>query len=113
MKRILTFIGVQINNSNNLILFLLNKLHNELNKANQTNNDNNFQNILPNQYNYNEVFNQFYNTFKNNNMSIISERFYGMYNRMMRCLNCGIITNNVQCYYYLNFSLEDVKIFKN
>jgi len=57
--------------------------------------------------------NQFCISFRNNNISKISDLFYGMYNKMMQCINCQIITHNVQCYYYLSFSLEDVRIFKN
>ena len=104
--------NVQISDSKNFILFFMETIHDELNKANFANNS--FQlNQFRNQYNYEQTFNLFYNFFSNNYQSKISDLFYGMYNKMMQCLNCGIVIHNVQCFYYLTFPLDEVKIFKN
>jgi ubiquitin C-terminal hydrolase len=102
------FAGIQANDSKDLILFLMETIHNELNTA---------KNINPpqavNQYDYETTFNLFSNYFANNYQSIVSNLFYGMYNSMMKCLNCNIVTHNIQCYNILIFPLEEVRKYKN
>ena len=105
------FAGIQANDSKDLIIFLMENLHNELNKVN--NNISNISNIIINQYDYQMVFNNFYNFFSKNYNSVISHLFYGMYNSTMQCLNCQLITNNIQCFNFLIFPLEEVRKFKN
>ena len=106
------FAGVQANDSKDLILFLLEKIHQELNekKNNITQEDN--TDDLQAQYNYDITFKNFSDFFKNNFNSIISNLFYGMFNSLMNCQNCGVITNNVQCFNILIFPLQKVKEFK-
>ena len=105
------FAGVQANDSKDLVLFLMETIHNELNKPKK--------NLLPkklslvNQYNYEITFNLFSEFFMETYNSVISHLFYGMYNSMMKCLNCNIITHNVQCFNILIFPLEEVRKFKN
>ena len=103
------FAGVQANDSKDLVLFLVETMHNELNKAKNTKPSN--QNI--NQYNYEQTFQSFFQYFANNYNSVISNLFYGMYNSMMTCYSCKITTNNVQCYNILIFPLEEIRKFKN
>ena len=103
------FEGIQANDSKDLVLFLLETIHNELNKPKKIYQPN--QNI--NQYNYQETFQLFSQYFANNYNSVISNLFYGMYNSMMICLSCRVITNNIQCYNILIFPLEEVRKFKN
>ena len=105
------FAGVQVNDSKDLVLFLIETMHNELNKPNK----NIFHKIssIPNQYNYEIAFNLFSEYFTKNYNSVISNLFYGMYNWMMKCLNCNIVTHNVQCFNILIFPLEEVRKFKN
>ena len=104
------FAGIQANDSKDLILFLMETMHNELNTAPNIINEpvNNID-----QYNYKTTFNIFFKFFSNNYKSIISDTFYGMYNSMMQCLNCNIITNNIQCFNILIFPLEEIRKFKN
>ena len=104
------FEGIQANDSKDLILFLMETLHGELNEI-----KNNIieQNINPNQYNYKITFDLFCIYFSNNYNSIISNLFYGMYNSLMQCLNCKIITHNIQCFNILIFPLEEVRKFTN
>ena len=102
------FAGIQANDSKDLILFLLETMHNELNMARK----NTIQTQNINQYNYNQTFQIFSKYFAENYLSVISNLFYGMYNSMMTCLNCNITTHNVQCYNILIFPLEEVRIFK-
>ena len=103
------FEGVKANDSKDLVLFLLETMHNELNKVkNIPQFDDNI-----NQYNFLESFQSFGKYFGNNFQSIISDIFYGMYNSQMKCLNCNIITHNVQCYNILIIPLEEVRKYKN
>ena len=102
------FAGIQANDSKDLILFLLETMHNELNKANKINP----QNEVFNQYDYDQTLKLFIKYFQNNYQSIISDIFYGMYNSTMKCLNCKIVTHNIQCYNILIFPLEEVRKFK-
>ena len=104
------FDGIQANDSKDLILFLLETLHKELNTAEKGNNINP-NNI--NQYDYQSSFNAFSNYFTNNYRSVISDTFYGMFNSMMTCFNCHCTVNNIQCFNLLIFPLNEVKLFKN
>ena len=103
------FAGIQANDSKDLILFLMETLHNELNKPNEGNI--NFANV--NQYDYESTFNSFKIYFTNNYKSKISHLFYGMTNSTMTCAHCNITTNNIQCFNILIFPLEEVRKFKN
>ena len=103
------FQGVQANDSKDLIIFLLENMHNELNVPinNQQNND------MINQFNFNEALKTFKNFFINNYRSVISNLFYGFFDSTMVCKKCGVMTHNIQCYNILIFPLEEVRIFKN
>ena len=107
------FAGIQANDSKDLVLFLLETMHTELNVI--KNNNMAIQddsNSLIEQMNYEITFRKFGEFFKNNFNSIISHLFYGMFNSMMECQNCKITTNNVQCFNILIFPLQKVKEFK-
>ena len=103
------FQGVQANDSKDLIIFLLENMHNELNVPinNQQNND------MINQFDFNEALKTFKNFFINNYRSVISNLFYGFFDSTMVCKKCGVTTHNIQCYNILIFPLEEVRIFKN
>jgi len=105
------FAGIQANDSKDLVLFMLETMHNELNEPNKNIQENAAG--IPNQYDFNITFNMFKHYFAKNYNSIMSNLFYGMYNSMMTCLNCKVTTHNVQCYNILIFPLEEVRIFKN
>ena len=102
------FRGVQTNDSKELIIFLLENMHHELNKAKNVNKyDENSD-----KYNFYNCLNNFNKYFKNNNQSIISDIFYGINNLQKKCLNCELITHNIQFYNILNIPLEEVLLFK-
>ena len=103
------FEGIQANDSKDLVLFLLETMHNELNKVTVSNQ---FEDNID-QYNFENSFYSFANYFKNNFRSIVSDIFYGMYNSRMKCYSCGVVTHNIQCYNLLIIPLEEVRIFKN
>ena len=103
------FAGVQANDSKDLVLFILETMHNELNSA-KKGNENNFEII--DQYNYEKSLQSFLKYFQENFKSVVSDIFYGMYNSRMKCHSCGIITHNIQCYSILIMPLEEVRKFK-
>ena len=106
------FQGVQANDSKDLIIFLMEKMHNELNiPLNNLNLQQN--NAMINQYDYKESFKSFKKYFENNYRSVISNLFYGFFDSIMSCKNCQATSHNIQCYNILIFPLEEVRIFKN
>ena len=106
------FQGVQANDSKDLIIFLMEKMHNELNIP--LNNPNLQQNnVVINQYDFKQSFKSFKKYFINNYRSVISDLFYGFFDSIMNCKNCGAESHNIQCYNILIFPLEEVRIFKN
>ena len=102
------FEGIQANDTKDLLLFILETIHNELNENKIKTPENEFYNPT----NYNLVFNNFCQYFKNNFNSIISDLFYGMNNSMMTCCSCKSTTHNIQCFNILFFPLEEVRKFK-
>ena len=103
------FKGIQANDSKDLALFLMEAMHNELNKPSK----NNTIIISPNQTDFDTTFKSFSEFFANNYQSPISHLFYGIYNSMMQCLKCNTTTHNIQCFNILIFPLEEVRKFKN
>ena len=103
------FKGIQANDTKDLILFILETIHNELNEVNNSINENN-NNVNP--LDYNSIFFNFYTFFKKNYNSIISNLFYGMNNSMMTCCTCQRTLHNVQCFNILIFPLEEVRKYK-
>jgi len=102
------FKGIQANDAKDLILFILETIHNELNEKNNSINGNNISNPLD----YNSVFVNFSIFFRKNYNSIISNLFYGMNNSMMTCCTCRKTVHNVQCFNILIFPLEEVRKYK-
>jgi len=104
-----------------VIIFILEQLHKELRKSINSNNNNLISEPL-NQYDKNNALNYFFQDFKNQ-VSIISDIFYGFNETTNECLNCKNICNykglyNLICYNYgifncLIFPLEEIKNYKN
>ena len=104
------FKGVAANDPKDLILFLLETMHKELNNPPKKNIENNY---LANCQNFNSVFNEFIKDFTNNNNSIICQEFYGCSNSMTTCGYCLNTIHNVQALNILFFPLEEVRKFIN
>ena len=105
------FEGIQANDSKDLIIFLMEKMHSELNIP--LNNQNLQQNNqMINQYDFKQSFKSFKKYFANNYRSVISNLFYGFFDSIMYCKNCQALSHNIQCYNILIFPLEEVRIFK-
>jgi ubiquitin carboxyl-terminal hydrolase 4/11/15 len=105
------FEGIQANDSKDLILFLLETMHTELNqkKYNIKTNINQTQISI---YDFNTAFNIFSTNYINNYNSIISNIFYGAECHTTKCFSCNAITYNIQCFNILIFPLEKVRLFK-
>ena len=103
------FEGKKANDSKDLINFLIERLHKELNIIQTKNNDNNNYNI--NQLNENEVLQLFLQDFKNNYRSIISDLFYGVLETKTKCGGCQNIKYNFQIFSFIEFPLEQVNIY--
>ena len=110
----------QAGDAKDFIIFVLEQLHKELKKPINPNNNLGFETL--NQYDKNSALNYFFKDFKND-LSIISDIFYGFNETTNECLNCKNIynfkglSNNPICYNYgifncLIFPLEEVKNFK-
>ena len=111
----------QAGDAKDFIIFVLEQLHKELRKSINSNSNSNLEQL--NQYDSNNALNYFFKDFKNQ-VSIISDIFYGFNETTNECLNCKSIynfkglSNNPICYNYgifncLIFPLEEIKNFKN
>ena len=89
------FAGIQANDSKDLINFLIERLHQELNIA-----KGNIENINQinqiNQMNENEMLKLFTKEFTSQYNSIISKLFYGMLETKSQCKGCNTIKYNFQ-----------------
>ena len=114
------FEGVQANDAKDLINFILQELHEELNEP-EKNSDNNSFNI--DQYNERQMFINFIEDFKKSQRSIISDIFFFIIETKTECLNCKqrnimngiyspIYLYNFQIMNFLIFPLEEVRKYK-
>ena len=109
------FKGVQANDSKDLINLIIGQIHEELNIIQQDNinNNNNEDNIaIANiQTDPKKLFDIFYNNYKKNFNSIISDTFYGITQTETICQNCRVVKYNYEIMYFLEFPLEQVNIY--
>ena len=105
------FKGVTANDAKDLINFLIMTLHEELNKAKEK--KNNYNVINQDQTNQQLMFSLFSQNFINNNISIISDFFYGVNYTIDQCQKCMSKSYCYQTYFFFVFPLEKVRIFKN
>ena len=94
----------QAGDAKDFIIFILEQLHKELRISVNSNNNTNLEQL--NQYDKNNALNYFFKDFKNQ-VSIISDIFYGFNETTNECLNCKNIynakgLNNPICYNYGN-----------
>jgi ubiquitin C-terminal hydrolase len=115
------FEGVEANDSKDLINFILQQLHSELNLT--KNNDNTIINNI-NQYDKLAMIQNFLIDFQQNNHSIISDCFFGIIETETVCLNCkerylmnGIVNPpslyNFQFISFIIFPLEEIRKMKS
>ena len=103
------FAGIAANDSKDLINFLTERFHQELNIKNNNNNNTN-PNLWSQIDQTNEflVFNTFLHEFVTNFNSPISKLFYGLCETQSQCQSCKTTKYNFQVYSFLEFPLEQV-----
>ena len=107
------FKGIQANDSKDLMNFIIEKMHFELNPLGEKDleikdNDNNFINDQTNEL---LTFNNFKKEFTNNYHSFLSEYLYALQKTVTVCCYCNTMIYNFQTYNFLIFPLLDVKNF--
>ena len=103
--------GEAENEPKELIKFLFERFHQELNMIKQKEIKLRFKNINPtdNQLNEKEILNNFLTEFKEQYDSIISNLFYGVRKMKNICQSCNTIKYNFNVFSYLEFPLEEIK----
>ena len=100
------FAGIAANDAKDLILFILQTMHIELNTP-----PNNFEdsNNVPDDRKFDEVYNDSTSFFLSKNNSIISDEFCGFENSKTQCGFCQTVIHNVQAINIVFFPLEEVR----
>jgi ubiquitin C-terminal hydrolase len=99
------FKNFEANDSKDLILYLLQTMHAELNYLGDAS-----PNLYrPNQYDRVNTFQYFIYSYDMTNFSIISKIFYGTYENMTKCLECKKDLYNFQKFEFISFSMFDYK----
>ena len=89
------------NEPKDLVLFLMQIMHEELNHLGD---NSSFPFIgQPNQFNEEETYKHFMNTYNIRNFSIISSLFYGKFKNITKCKECSKIIYNFQIFGLLSF----------
>ena len=106
------FKGIQANDSKDILNYLIEELHKELNDLYEpdVNNDMN-ENIIVDQRDQMAIFNYFMKSFRKNYHSIISNYLYGIQKTITKCSFCETMIYNFQAYSFLIFPLLEVKKF--
>ena len=103
------FAGIAANDSKDLINFLLERFHQELNSIIKINNNIKNKIITVNeQINEQYMLNFFIQEMKENYNSPISNLFYGIMETKSKCLGCNTIKFNFQIFSFLEFPLQQV-----
>ena len=105
------FEGIAANDSKDLINFLLERLHSELNNVRESESNvkmNNFTNNQMDQLNEDKMLKNFIEELHIKFNSIISDLFYGVMETRSQCQKCKNIKYNFQIYSFVEFPLEQV-----
>jgi ubiquitin C-terminal hydrolase len=89
---------------------LIERFHQELNKAHETENNINYNQI--DNLDEQKMLNLFLNDFKTKYDSIISHLFYGVLETKAQCQQCKYIKYNFQIYSFIEFPLERVNLLE-
>ena len=108
-----SFAGIQANDSKDLINFLLERFHQELNIMNSKDINNENLNPLyqPDQTNEFLMLKEFMEELNQKFNSPISNLFYGVMETKSQCQGCKIVKFNFQVYSFLEFPLQQVNQF--
>jgi len=107
-----SFEGMHEADPKDLIFFIFETLHQELNKAKNSPQSNINSNINEkDSFNENKALQNFINDFSNNNKSIISDTFYGTIRSTEKCNICKKIKYSFKTFNLLIFQLKNIKEF--
>ena len=95
-------------NKDYLINFILLRLNGELNQIDK----NNYNTKLNFKSTEEPAFHEYYQKFEDENRSIISKLFYGIYNKISKCNNCGNQYYKYESYIYGLYNLSQVYNYK-
>ena len=103
------FAGVNACDSKDLLNFLLERIHIELNtKVTKVENKENFNFYENVQMNEEKIKQLFFEDFQNNYRSIISDLFYFTIETKTKCSQCNYFKYNFQVHFFIEFPLEEV-----
>ena len=111
------FKKMEASDAKDMIVFFLEQIHKEINRIKPP--EVSAPNFAINQYNREEMLNHFFNEFKLNNKSIISDNFFIVTETTQKCQNCkNCNTPNYICYNYniqncFIFPLEEVRKYRD
>ena len=107
-----SFKEIKDNAPKDLILFLVETMHNELNKVK---NDSNYKDDQLNIYDIDKCFQSYERYFLNNFKSVFSDNFYGIYDTQVKQISLSFtsISHKINYFNIMIFELEEVKKFKN
>ena len=103
------FAGNNPNDSKDLLNYLIETMHNELNELGENKNNNFDENLVVDQTNEYAILNYFKGFFSKNYHSIFSKYLYGIQKTITKCCKCYTSIYNFQTYNFLIFPLLDVK----
>ena len=107
------FKGMHAADAKDLIFFMIEKMHQELNPIKQQINTNiDFAQQEINSRNEKLMFQLFINDFQQKNKTILSDIFYGITRSIMTCNKCTITKYSFQTFNLLIFPLKKVKEYK-
>ena len=102
------FSGINANDSKDLLNFLLERIHKELNIKIEDKKNKNYEISIQDQVNEELIKQIFFEEFKHNYNSIISNLFYFTIETKVKCLRCNNIKYNFQVNPFIEFPLEEV-----
>jgi ubiquitin carboxyl-terminal hydrolase 2/21 len=117
------FEGIAANDSKDLVNFILQQLHSELNQKKENNIINNYY-IGANQNDEKNMLNSYLVDFQKKHCSIISDIFFGTLETVTECLNCKqrnlmnginnpLYLYNFQIFNFIIFPLEEIRKLKS
>ena len=104
------FLSGNESNAKELLYYMINLIHQELNKIE---NSSQYLSDDKKKFNYQLTFEKFYNFFKSNYKSIISDIFYGFKNDTITCTKCSNTSHSINFYDIFIFPPNDIRIFKS
>ena len=106
------FAGIAANDSKDLINFLIERFHQELNIINRNKNNKDNNNLFNiDQTNENLMLKTFLDEYIENFNSPISNLFYGIIETKSQCKGCSVIKYNFQVFSFIEFPLQQVNLF--